>query len=51
MCYAVIHGMATIGDYFFTFLIPTGIGNILGGTGVFTLLAYAQISSELNVKH
>ncbi|MDY3983077.1 MAG: formate/nitrite transporter family protein [Veillonellaceae bacterium] len=50
MCYAVIHGMASVGDYFFRFLIPTGIGNILGGTGVFTLLAYAQIERELETK-
>lgn len=50
MAYAVMNGMASVGDYFFRFLLPTGLGNILGGTGVFTILAYAQISSELETK-
>ena len=33
-------------DYFFRFLLPTGLGNIIGGTGVFTLLVSAQVRSE-----
>lgn len=28
-------------------LVATGLGNILGGTGLFALLAYAQVSEEL----
>ncbi len=34
-------------DYFFTFLFPTTFGNIIGGTGVFTLLIYGQVNEEL----
>lgn len=45
--YAVINGRADLVDYFFRFLIPTGFGNILGGTGIFTLLIYVQIKEEL----
>lgn len=48
MAYAVFHGDAGLYQYFFTFLLPTGIGNIIGGTFVFTLLVYAQVSSELS---
>lgn len=47
MAYAVLHGDATLFDYFFRFLLPTGAGNVLGGTFVFTLLVYAQVSEEL----
>lgn len=28
-------------------LFPTGLGNILGGTGLFALLAYAQVKQEI----
>lgn len=44
--YDVLVGNSSVTDYFFTFLIPTGIGNILGGTGVFTLLVSAQVKAE-----
>ncbi|WP_196592947.1 formate/nitrite transporter family protein [Pectinatus sottacetonis] len=47
LAYEVLHGGANLYDYFFRFLIPTGIGNIIGGTIVFTLLVYAQVSREL----
>lgn len=47
MAYAVLQGDATLLDYFLRFLLPTGIGNVLGGTFVFTLLVYAQVSEEL----
>ena len=33
--YDVLVGNSSVADYFFKFLIPTGLGNILGGTGVF----------------
>lgn len=48
MAYMVLHGDSSILDYFFKFLIPTGLGNIIGGTGVFTLLVYAQVKGELS---
>lgn len=47
LAYAVINGLANFYDYFFRFLIPTGLGNILGGTFVFTILVYAQVKREL----
>lgn len=47
LAYAVFNGNADLFHYFFIFLIPTGLGNILGGTGVFTALVYAQIEEEL----
>lgn len=47
LAYEVINGGAGLYDYFIRFLIPTGFGNILGGTLVFTLLIYAQVCEEL----
>ena len=50
MFYAVLNTDASFYDYFFRFLLPTGLGNVLGGTGVFTLLIYGQIGEELKEK-
>lgn len=47
MAYWVMKGHASLSDYFFRFLIPTGMGNIIGGTGIFTLLIYVQVVEEL----
>lgn len=47
MAFKVISGDANFFEYFFKFLIPTGFGNILGGTGIFTLLIYNQVRNEL----
>ncbi|WP_202745758.1 formate/nitrite transporter family protein [Acinetobacter baumannii] len=47
MSYLVWQGEASLGEYMFNFLIPTTIGNIIGGTGVFTLLVYGQVTEEL----
>ena len=44
--YAVLMGDSSVYDYFFRFLIPTGLGNIIGGTGIFTLLVSAQVKVE-----
>lgn len=38
VAYEVIQGHASLYDYFFRFLLPTGFGNVMGGTFVFTLL-------------
>lgn len=46
MAYWVFSGHASIVDYF-AFVIPTCIGNIIGGAGVFTLLIYGQVNEEL----
>lgn len=47
MSYLVWQGEASLGEYMFNFLIPTTIGNIIGGTGVFTLVIYGQVTEEL----
>ncbi|MDC4883070.1 formate/nitrite transporter family protein [Acinetobacter baumannii] len=47
MSYLVWQGEASLGEYLFNFLIPTTMGNIIGGTGVFTLLIYGQVTEEL----
>ncbi|MFW1881571.1 formate/nitrite transporter family protein [Acinetobacter baumannii] len=47
MSYLVWQGEASLDEYLFNFLIPTTIGNIIGGTGVFTLLIYGQVTEEL----
>lgn len=47
MSYLVWQGEASLGEYLFNFLLPTTIGNIIGGTGVFTLLIYGQVTEEL----
>lgn len=47
MAYEVIKGDANFFEYFFRFLIPTGLGNVIGGTGIFTLLIYNQVKKEL----
>lgn len=48
MAYWVYQGHASLGTYLFQFLIPTTLGNIIGGTGVFTLLIYGQVNEELD---
>jgi len=48
VAYEVLQGNAGWYDYFFRFLFPTGFGNILGGTFVFTLLVYAQVSDDIS---
>lgn len=50
MMYAVLHGMATPYQYVFQFLLPVGAGNIIGGTGVFTMLGYRMVNEELQEK-
>jgi formate/nitrite transporter FocA (FNT family) len=45
--YAVLTGQAGIGAYFLHFLIPTLIGNTIGGTALVALLNHAPIAEEL----
>ena len=47
MAYVVMAEEAEFFDYLFRFLIPCGFGNIIGGTGIFTLLVYYQVAKEL----
>ena len=50
MMYAVLNGYATPYDYIVNFLIPVGFGNVLGGTGVFTMLGFRMVDEELQEK-
>ncbi|MGI9025628.1 MAG: formate/nitrite transporter family protein, partial [Burkholderiaceae bacterium] len=45
--FLVIDGTQSIGQAIFGFFFPALIGNMLGGTAIFTLLAYGQIRNEL----
>jgi formate-nitrite transporter family protein len=45
--YAVLAGVAAPADYFLRFLLPTLIGNILGGVSLVALVNHAQVASEL----
>ena len=47
MAYIVMADNASFSDYFFRFLIPCGLGNVIGGTLIFTLLVYYQVAKEL----
>ncbi len=31
----------------YAFVLPSFVGNVLGGTGLFAMLAYAQVSEEI----
>ena len=48
--YAVFVGEARLGGYFTRFLIPTLLGNTLGGTALVALLNHAPIAGELNAR-
>ncbi len=41
-------GIATVKEALWEFMLPSLIGNILGGTGLFTLLTYARVKEEIN---
>jgi formate/nitrite transporter FocA (FNT family) len=45
--YAVFSGSATIGQYFGQFLLPTLVGNIIGGTLMVTVLNHGSILPEI----
>lgn len=46
--FGVFNGQASIGDYVFSFLIPTFLGNVAGGTILAALLNHAPLAGELN---
>ena len=50
MAYIVFANNASFFDYFFRFLIPCGMGNVIGGTLIFTLLVYYQVAKELKLE-
>ncbi len=43
----LISGEVGLWQTFGTFLVPTFVGNVIGGTVLFTLLAYGQVKEEL----
>jgi formate/nitrite transporter FocA (FNT family) len=45
--YSVLSGVDTIGHYFTLFLLPTLIGNIIGGTLMVTVLNHGSIAPEI----
>lgn len=45
--FAVFSGAATIGQYFTLFLLPTLVGNIIGGTLMVTVLNHGSVAPEI----
>ncbi|MCW2318440.1 formate/nitrite transporter FocA (FNT family) [Rhodoblastus acidophilus] len=45
--FVVVNGHSTFLDVAATFILPTLAGNIIGGTALFALLAYAQVAREI----
>ena len=45
--FAVFSGAATIGQYFSLFLLPTLVGNIIGGTLMVTVLNHGSVAPEI----
>jgi formate/nitrite transporter FocA (FNT family) len=43
----VIEGQASIGWMLYGFAVPTLLGNIIGGTALFAVIAYAQVMKEI----
>lgn len=43
----VLHGDMTIGAMLIDFFVPALIGNIIGGTALFTVISYAQVAEEI----
>jgi formate/nitrite transporter FocA (FNT family) len=45
--YAVMIGAAGVSDYFFVFLVPTFIGNVIGGVSLVAIVNHAAIAPEI----
>lgn len=43
----LFNGLSTVQFTVFSFLVPAALGNLLGGAGIFALLAHAQVKAEL----
>lgn len=48
MAYLVVTGSMSLFDGVFGFLVPVFFGNVVGGTVVFSLLAWGQVKNEVN---
>jgi formate/nitrite transporter FocA (FNT family) len=49
--YSVLSGTASFGAYFVDFLVPTLIGNIIGGVVLVTILNHGSIAPEMDNAH
>jgi len=49
--YSVLSGTASFGDYFMYFLVPTLIGNIIGGVVLVTILNHGSIAPDMDNAH
>jgi formate/nitrite transporter FocA (FNT family) len=49
--YSVLSGTATFGQYFIYFLLPTLIGNIVGGVVLVTVLNHGSFAPEMDHAH
>lgn len=47
MAFLAVQGMIGAGQAVFGFFIPVLIGNVVGGMAIFTVLAWAQIRSDM----
>jgi formate/nitrite transporter FocA (FNT family) len=45
--YAVIVGAATLSDYFFKFMAPTLLGNVIGGISLVAFLNHGAVAAEM----
>ena len=45
--FGVVSGHASVSDYLLRFLVPTLIGNTIGGTALVAMLNHAPLSGEL----
>jgi formate/nitrite transporter FocA (FNT family) len=48
MWFLLVTGATTVGDAVFAFFLPVLAGNIVGGTLVFTMLAWGQVQEEID---
>ncbi|MDR5739640.1 MULTISPECIES: formate/nitrite transporter family protein [unclassified Caballeronia] len=46
--YAVMTGAHSVSDYFLVFLLPTFIGNVIGGVSLVAIVNHAAIAPEIN---
>jgi formate/nitrite transporter FocA (FNT family) len=46
--YAVLNGDAGVSDYLLHFLLPVGLGNMLGGIALVSALNHAQVAADEN---
>jgi formate/nitrite transporter FocA (FNT family) len=44
--FAVFNGDASMWDYLYRFLLPVGLGNMLGGIALVAALSYAQVAAD-----